>query len=783
MSESIVVVESERKAQTIRAQIGAEVKVVALDPPLVEAVYQPPADPRQRDSLNFKFVLRPGASLRWLEEADQSCEILLAFADDPRGEYCSWLLAGYVRQYAGGRRSVQRLRPWGLDGKHLKAALAQPDLIDDARALAWAVRGMFDSCFNRHCNRLLGTTVGPGKLPLHMDELLPVFLLQQREEELRGGGSTSHWRIRVQARVAEGEFDLILEEAYGLTDEGIFKESAQVKRALEMVRGQELRVLSLKRKPQKLEAVGPYRLPALLAAAHAARGFSPKQAFQAVIELFEGVSLEGKSRGLLGFYLPTATGGGELLPLDMGLTPEQVASELTPDQAVVYALVYQRAQRAQRGEERGEEIEVEVEAGEHAILRARALCPVGEVAPGVEDAHKAGVVLGGLSKGRVLEVLRVVPEQQVAGEEGYTLDDFADELADFSRPFDGGVVSSFEAMIRGGYCNLSSDGALRAGESCGKLVRVLGRALPAMPGISLAAYYEQTVAEVLSGRKVLRFALQQFDQTLMMQGNVLVKFKPSAITPRPGRAQSRSIIKSKSGGESEEGTQAKERTPPVQETVESGEPPDPVDVTEPTGPVGSEEPVEPVEPVESVEPVEPVAPVALVEPVEPEKQEEPEESEEREGSENLAEREPVDSVEAVESVEPDETCEADGADEAGQADDFGGDDESGDTVGSADIVKPTEGVKPEPPEPPEPVEPVGPPVDVAPQAAPGGEGQDGPRSMPPAGDHAPPLSTPGAEEENGEDAPARKKIRVRRVKGATNAEGKRRVVRVVRRKK
>jgi ssDNA-binding Zn-finger/Zn-ribbon topoisomerase 1 len=106
-----------------------------------------------------------------------------------------------------------------------------------------------------------------------------------------------------------------------------------------------------------------------------------------------------------------------------------------------------------------------------------------------------------------------------------------------------------QQMLDHDYLRMMPDGSFRCGESTATLVRVTSCAFPTMKGIQLSAYLAQTIEEAVSGRKPLAFALQQFEQTMRMRGEVLVKM----AVPVAGKRRSitsRSVIRLPEEGKS-----------------------------------------------------------------------------------------------------------------------------------------------------------------------------------------------------------------------------------------
>ncbi|MFH1019652.1 MAG: type I DNA topoisomerase, partial [Pseudomonadota bacterium] len=145
--------------------------------------------------------------------------------------------------------------------------------------------------------------------------------------------------------------------------------------------------------------------------------------------------------------------------------------------------------------------------------------------------------------GQPLHCVQIIPEKNTGlPPEYYSFEGLAADLADFSLEIDGMTVAMLQQMLDSNYLRMMPDGSFRCAENTGKLVSVMNRAFPSMKGVHLSAYLAQTIEEAVSGRKTLAGALQQFDQTMMMRGEVLVKMAVPVATQKRG-ISSRSVIR------------------------------------------------------------------------------------------------------------------------------------------------------------------------------------------------------------------------------------------------
>ncbi|MFZ5571271.1 MAG: hypothetical protein ACOZF0_12745 [Thermodesulfobacteriota bacterium] len=107
----------------------------------------------------------------------------------------------------------------------------------------------------------------------------------------------------------------------------------------------------------------------------------------------------------------------------------------------------------------------------------------------------------------------------------YTRETFFDDLADIGLEVDDDLMLSFQTLVQHGYVAILDDDRYHAQISAFALVSFLDNLFPGMTGLNLVGYILQMINEVISNRKKLQDALEQFDQTLLSQGIPLSKQK------------------------------------------------------------------------------------------------------------------------------------------------------------------------------------------------------------------------------------------------------------------
>lgn len=656
MAKSVVIVEAAAKAKTLEDQFGAEVEAILVQSAPVKASYVPPKDPMHREKPHYDFTSEAKEKI-FLDKllACQGRDIYLALDGDWRGEYWAWLISGYWATVAPGGKQLKRLCLTGLAGEAIKESFRRVEPVGGEKGSATYIKMLFESYLGRHLQRLLGSRSGPSGLPINYLSLTTLFLMAEREVEIRMYTPLAKWKVKVKISNDAGECLLKLDEAYGVTDDGFLRNEKEVHSAIKLFNNEPFLVREVESSPLAIAPPSPYHLMELLRDGVAQGGLSPLAAMSAIRNLYYGVQVDGRWVGLVTAFLPPAleqdacvalfakireqvgkrlgesclgpevtqeTTRGLILPTMPELGPEELAGKLGAAEEKIYRLVWAKALASQMKEAHGELLVVTVEAGEDCIFQgnAKVVKDKGFLAiyPGCQEHELLAPPspLADAQPGQQLNCVQILPEKNTGiPPEYYSFEGLAIDLADFSLEIDGMTVGMLQQMLDNNYLRMMPDGSFRCSENTVKLVSVMNRAFPTMKGIQLSAYLAQTIEEAVSGRKALAFALQQFDQTMMMRGEVLVKMTVPVATQKRG-ISSRSVIRlpeeveaakdQKSAGTP---VQAEKKTdqPAPEAPVEAGEaavPPEPgiedVGVSGSAGePAAAEEATQAVSPEES----------------------------------------------------------------------------------------------------------------------------------------------------------------------------------------
>jgi len=572
----LLFIDSEAKARTLAAQSDLEIEEVVLQESPLETRHDSAIKNLHMGESGFHFSLRSSSDNAFLQqlEKDPDREVLFAFDNDHRGDYWSWMINGYLSSNVRQGIVCKRLRLQGLQRDLVSAALKEPDAIPFADGAAYYIRSLFNGYLVRHMQRLLGTASGPGKLPLDYITLTTLFLLVDRHNLTAPGVARAGLQCQVKVSDGSGQFVVTVKEGPGVIASGLLADAAQVKNISGKLAGQTFVLEEIRGRSAAVRYAEPLNLANIFHEGKRLFTMSPGDVWSSLDKLYQGVELDGVWTGLISdpygkankssgeildkirLFLNDTYGANEvdpgncnpnaILPLQPYVNGDALHGEVSEKTAQLYGLIRSRAMMSQMKAPQGDMVELDIKAGDFVLT-----CQGIRVEqPGClqENSQKEYDMLQLLSSqlhaGQSLELVEM-GSQTAANPSAnlYTLPVLFEELQDFSIVFSSTLPAILQKMIEGKYIRVLADGTLLCLENAKKVVETINRVFPKMQGLNLSAYFEQTVTEVISGRKNIDFALKQFNQNFQMQGvSLLKKTAPSPVIPRGKR--SKNIIKS-----------------------------------------------------------------------------------------------------------------------------------------------------------------------------------------------------------------------------------------------
>jgi len=396
MPTKLLIVESSKKARTIKGMLGPDFTVTATSGHILEM----PVDGLHVDLQDFTptlYLMRgKGQKIDDLRQAAASAEMVYLATDlDREGEAIAQHMAERLGRSAAGK--VRRITFTAITEADLRAALASPRLIDRRLVEAQMARRVTD--------RLVGYMVSPilwqglsglKRLSAGRVQSPALWLVVERERAIRAFVAEEWWSIEAElskqgseeARRRGGEeadekvikFWASLFKIKGKKPE--LKTRADAEKVLADLKGAAWRAQRVEKGTRLRYPYPPFTTDSMQQAASSQLGFNPRLTMKLAQELYEGLKLgEGKAVGLITYirtdsvavapeaqqaaravvskffgesYLPpqpptyqtrdkTAQEAHEAIrPVDPWKTPKAIEPYLTPQQYQLYRLIWRR---------------------------------------------------------------------------------------------------------------------------------------------------------------------------------------------------------------------------------------------------------------------------------------------------------------------------------------------------------------------------------------------------------------------------------------------------------
>ncbi|MBN1217943.1 MAG: type I DNA topoisomerase [Anaerolineae bacterium] len=302
MKPKLLIVESAKKARTIKGLLGAGFTVKATSGHILEM-------PRDEMHVNLQdftptlYLIRgKGKKLEKLKKVAAEAEtVYLATDMDREGEAIAQHVASRLGEATAGK--VHRITFTAITQADLQAALAAPRQIDRRLVEAQMARRVTD--------RLVGYMVSPvlwrglsglKRLSAGRVQSPALWLVVEREREIRAFVPEEWWSIEAElAKTADPnqlKFWATLFRIKGKKPE--LKTQADAQQVLDDLKGADWRVLRVQKGIYTRKPYPPFTTDSLQQAASSQLGFNPRFTMKLAQELYEGVALEeGKAVGLI----------------------------------------------------------------------------------------------------------------------------------------------------------------------------------------------------------------------------------------------------------------------------------------------------------------------------------------------------------------------------------------------------------------------------------------------------------------------------------------------------
>ena len=455
MGKSLVVVESPAKAKTINKILG---KDFVVKPCMGHVRDLPPKELGIDIEDGFKpryvTIRGKGKILSGLRKAAQAADTTyLATDPDREGEAIAWHVAQAITRKDD---NVKRILFNEITPKAVRDSLEHSGVLDLHKVDAQQARRVLDRLVGYEISPLLWKVIHSG-LSAGRVQSVAVRLICDRDREIEAFDPQEYWSIEaLLGRESRGSFWARLLAKDGEKLDIVNQEQAD--RIVAELAEQDIAVKEVKQRDQVRRPAPPFTTSTLQQECARRMRFSVKRTMAVAQQLYEGIEVEGETRGLITYmrtdsvrvaadaiaevreqidalygreYVPEAPNHYRtknnaqdaheaIRPTSVALHPDEVKHLLKPDQARVYSLIWKRFVTSQMKPQVLSITTANVEAGPY-LLRA-----TGSVVkfPGFtllyseskEEEDKAQTVSNGTAQGEEGDASRAMPADIAAGE-------------------------------------------------------------------------------------------------------------------------------------------------------------------------------------------------------------------------------------------------------------------------------------------------------------------------------------------------------------------------------
>jgi DNA topoisomerase-1 len=412
---NVVVVESPAKAKTINKYLGAGYKVIA-SMGHVRDLKAKDKSVKPDEDFDMVWEVQDRAQARLNEIADAvkgSDRLILATDPDREGEAISWHISEELkRRRALGGVEVQRVVFNEVTKTAVLEAMKRPRALDRELIEAYLARRALDYLVGFTLSPVLWRKL-PGSKSAGRVQSVALRLVCEREAEIEAFKPREYWSVDVQFRTDAGEtFAARLTHLNGkkLDKFDLGNQAAADTAVAALMAGHPFAVAEVERKQTKRNPAPPFTTSTLQQEASRKLGLSASRTMRIAQKLYEGISLEGETVGLITYmrtdgvqlsneaigaardliakeygdkYLPgsprvyksTAKNAQEaheaIRPTDVQRRPDRIARHLEADEAKLYELIWKRTMASQMESAVLDQVAVDIASADgKSLLRA-----------------------------------------------------------------------------------------------------------------------------------------------------------------------------------------------------------------------------------------------------------------------------------------------------------------------------------------------------------------------------------------------------------------------------
>ncbi|HDS09298.1 MAG TPA: type I DNA topoisomerase [Firmicutes bacterium] len=377
-NENLVIVESPAKAKTIERYLGPNFQVIASMGHIIDL---PSNDFGVNVDNNFEpnYVVIKGKeeTIKKIKDtAKDKQNIYLAADPDREGEMICWHIAK-ILDTKGSKYKIKRILFNEITKDAIKSAVDHPSEIDLKKVYSQQTRRILDRIVGYKLSPLLWRKVKK-KLSAGRVQSVALKLIVDRENEINDFVPKEYWNIKALFDISEKELEGKLDKIDGKKVE--IKSEAEVSVVKVELLSSDFFISDIQKKKKTKKTPPPMITSTLQQDASTRYKFTPTKTMKTAQELYEGISINGESIGLITYmrtdsthissaagdavrnYIETKYGKDYLpaklkvysnkkhsqeaheaiRPTSMEMEPDKIKKFLTKDQQKIYGLIWER---------------------------------------------------------------------------------------------------------------------------------------------------------------------------------------------------------------------------------------------------------------------------------------------------------------------------------------------------------------------------------------------------------------------------------------------------------
>ncbi len=383
---NIVIVDSQPKADFISKVLGSEYQIIASSgyvrelPTGLDSI-----NTKDQFGLNWQVLPKFKHALHEIADAtDQANGIIIAVNPDREGEANSWHILETLHNWnALNGKQVQRVTFNALTKESILKAFSKPRKLAAPLIDAYRAQYAIDHIIHFNLTALFSQKL-PGTRVTNREQSATLKVICDRESEIERSDPSANWRLKIFHPNDDGglctykltEFDGKKIDSQNIST----KEQAESLK--QFLQHAEFQVYPESEEIEQIAPPPPYNTTTLLIDAARILGFSTTKTIQCATKLYEGIKLPKGSTGLITFFFtesenineqtifnirqiiqnqygtsylpktpikyPTNVKNayetyGAIHPTSVTLTPDEVSSNLSPELANLYELIWKRS--------------------------------------------------------------------------------------------------------------------------------------------------------------------------------------------------------------------------------------------------------------------------------------------------------------------------------------------------------------------------------------------------------------------------------------------------------